>query len=138
MGRVQGECSEGQYPGIEIMTIGGSDVALGLYRDVVDERDTNLDDRTKGWWQGGVLGGVGAGAAATGITTACVLAGSWNFGIGCGLVLLGVGGAAVLSAVGFKDAIDANNNLNDPQGLHFSAQDLFEIIREEQSPVNSP
>lgn len=130
------ECPDGQYAGIELMTLEGSEAALGLYRDVIDERDINLDERTKGWWRGGLLGGLGVGGAATGITTACIVSGTWNFGVGCGLVLLGVGAAGVLSYLGFKDAGDANDNLNDPLGLNFSAQDLFEIIREEKSPSN--
>ena len=135
---VWGECTDpcpaGQYPGIELMTLGGSEVALELFRDVIDERDKNLDDRTEGWWRGGMLGGLGVAGGATGIGTACVVAGSWNLGVGCGLVLLGVGGAGILSYLGFKDAVDANNNLNDPQGLNFSAQDIFEIMRAERSP----
>lgn len=129
-------CPEGQYAGIELMTLGGSETALNLYRDVINERDKNFDDRTEGWWRGGILGGLGVGGGAAGITGACILAGSWNFGVGCGLVLLGVGAAGFLSFSGFKDAIDANSNLNSPTGLHFSAQDLFEIIRSEYSPSN--
>jgi hypothetical protein len=50
-------------------------------------------------------------------------------GVGCGLVLLGVGAAALLSYLGFSDAKEANDNLQDPLGLEYSARDLFEIVR---------
>ena len=131
------ECTEGQYPGIELMNLEGSDDALSLYRDVIDERDMNLDARGDGWFQGGILGGLGAGAAGAGIPAACIASGVWNMGIGCGLVLLGVGAAGLLSYLGFSDANEANDNLNDPLGLNFSAQDLFQqIVADGASPSN--
>ncbi len=132
-GECVAECPGGEFEGIELLKIEGSDSALALFRDVIDERDKKLDDRTDGWWRGGILGGLGVAGGATGIGAACLVASSWTFGIGCGLVLLGVGGAGLLSYLGFKDAYDAHQDLNDPQGLNFSAQDLFTIISEEHS-----
>jgi len=49
----------------------------------------------------------------------------------------GAGAAGLISYLGFSDANEANDNLNDPLGLNYSAQDLFQqIIGESASPSN--
>ena len=129
-------CPDGPYPGIQIMTVEGSNTTLQIFREVVDKRGQKLVDRTKGIARGGVLGGLGVAVGIPGIPTACIVSGSWNGGTGCLLLLLGLGADGFLAWLETSDGIKANTSLNKPLGLNDSAQDLFQMLHESGSSNN--
>ena len=126
-------CLDGPYPGIQIMTVEGSNTTLQIFMAVVDKRGQKLVDRTKGIARGGVLGGLGVAVGIPGIPVACFVSGSWNWGTGCFLLLLGLGADGFLAWLETSDGIKANTSLNKPLGLNDSAQDLFQMLQESGS-----
>ena len=131
-GRCVDVCPESPYPGIELLRLASSSETLDLYSTVIEDRDTQLDERRDGLWRGGILGGVGVAGGAVGVGELCVASGSWNWGVGCVIVLLAVAADLGLTGWGFFDAYDANSDLNDPNGLNASAAELFGRLHEQQ------
>jgi len=128
-GECPSECPDGPYPGIQIITV--TEAESALYRDVIDGRDTSMQERSKGFGRGGVLGGIGAGLGVPGVIAACWGTGSWSFGTGCALVLAVLAVDGLLVGLDVKDGIDAHSDLTEQNGFEDSAQDLFQQLQEQ-------
>lgn len=125
------ECPDGPYPGIQIMTV--SEANSAVFREVLDGRDTSIEERRKGFSRGGILGGIGVGLGVPGVIGACWASGSWNFGTGCVIVLGLLGVDALLAGLETKDGFDAQSDLTRDNGFEDSAKDLFQQLREQES-----
>jgi hypothetical protein len=127
-GECPSECPEGPYPGIEILRVPFEDSAI--FRDVIDLRDTNREQRRQGRTIGGYLGGIGAALGIPGTVGVCIKLGVWPCFIAAGIVLVDGG----IAALAYSSGQDADERLNSPFGLEFSAEDQFRLLRAENEP----
>lgn len=130
-GECTSECPDGPYPGIQIMTVSQADNAI--FREVIDGRDVSIEERGKSWTRGGILGTIGVGLGVPGVIGACVASGSWNFGTGCVIVLGLLGVDVLLAGMETKDGFDAHSDLTRENGFEDSAQDLFQLLQEQEA-----
>lgn len=126
-GECTSECPASPYPGIQIMTVFDADSAI--FREVIDGRDTSIEERGKGFSRGGIFGGIGVGLGVPGVIGACWASGSWNFGTGCDIVLGLLAVDALLAGMETKDGFDAHSDLTRANGFEDSAQDLFQQLQ---------
>ncbi len=129
-GECAGECPEGEYPGIGIVSVGDSET-LRNFQEVIRIRDEQIDQRQESLALGGGLGILGLGGGAVGVIEACIVSGAVSFGWGCGLVLLAAGADLAITAWQFDRGFDANERLVQPRGLNDSAKELFDMLRDE-------
>jgi len=122
-------CPESPYLNVEVLLLDDS-FALQNYKEVIDKRERAFDDRVDKTLYGGVFGTVGLAGGIVGVGEACFVSGSWNGGTGCIIVLGALGVDGLLTYINFKKGHNANNDLNRPNGLNDSAEDIFELIRQ--------
>jgi len=123
------ECREGPYPGVEILRVPFDQIAV--FRAVIDDRDTKLEDRRQGIFRGGLLGGIGATLGVRGAALICAGSGGWACAFAVGVVLVDF----VLAADEYRQGRDADRSLTGPRGLQSSAEDQFRQLRQLAEPA---
>lgn len=126
-GECAATCPEGNFPGIEIMTVTESETFRN-FQAVVDIRGQQYSQREEGLIIGGGLGVLGIGGGVVGVIETCIVSSAISLGWGCAAVLLTVGVDLAISAWQFDRGLEANTRLNEPLGLEDSSQDLFEML----------
>ena len=127
-GECPSECPEGPYPGIEILRVPFADSAI--FRDVIDRRDSAMATRRQGTFRGRVLGGLGATLGIRGAAAICAASGGWGCAFAVGVVVVDF----VLAWDEDRQGREADTRLSAPNGLEFSAEDQFRLLREERAP----